>query len=228
MKNIQVAIDGPAGAGKSSVSKNVAKILGFVYIDTGAMYRTLAYSALKNNLNLNDVNGLVNLLSSLNISFEVDEKLGIQKVYCNDLNVTELIRTPEVTNSVSVIAAISEVRNLMVHRQRIIASENNVVMDGRDIGTVVLPKANYKFFLTASIEERVKRRALELKAKGYDVDIEKLTKEITDRDKMDSEREVSPLKPAEDSIILDTSALNLEQVINKIINYISEEDKNVL
>ncbi|SMB94418.1 cytidylate kinase [Desulfonispora thiosulfatigenes DSM 11270] len=228
MEKIQVTIDGPAGAGKSSVSKILAQRLGYVYIDTGAMYRTLTYSAIKEKVDFSDIDSIIKLLTSIEINFGLDQETGTQKVFCNDQDVTDLIRSPEVNQKVSIIAAILEVRNIMVLRQREIAQNNNVVMDGRDIGTVVLPNAKYKFYLTASLEERAKRRAKELEAKGYKIDLEKLIVEIKTRDNMDTQREYSPLKPASDAIIIDSSKINLEQVIGSIINYIKEDDINVL
>nr|WP_084054020.1 (d)CMP kinase [Desulfonispora thiosulfatigenes] len=228
LEKIQVTIDGPAGAGKSSVSKILAQRLGYVYIDTGAMYRTLTYSAIKEKVDFSDIDSIIKLLTSIEINFGLDQETGTQKVFCNDQDVTDLIRSPEVNQKVSIIAAILEVRNIMVLRQREIAQNNNVVMDGRDIGTVVLPNAKYKFYLTASLEERAKRRAKELEAKGYKIDLEKLIVEIKTRDNMDTQREYSPLKPASDAIIIDSSKINLEQVIGSIINYIKEDDINVL
>lgn len=220
MNNKQIAIDGPAGAGKSSISKIIAKKLGFIYIDTGAMYRALTYQALKNNLNLNDEIALVNLLLKTKITFIIDKKTEKQKVLCNEIDVTEQIRMPEVNQKVSLVATKEKVREVMVTRQKDLAKSNNVVMDGRDIGTVVLPNAQFKIFLTASLDERVKRRALELESKGFNVNREKLATEISLRDEMDKNRPVSPLKVAEDAIIIDTSNLNIEEVTNKILNLV--------
>lgn len=228
MEKIQIAIDGPAGAGKSSVAKILAKKLGYLYIDTGAMYRALTYSVLKNKINPSDTGSIIKTLKSIDISFEIDENTGIQKVYSNKNDVTDLIRTPEVNKKVSTIAAILEVREIMVERQRQIACLNNIVMDGRDVGTVVLPDAKYKFYLTATLMERAKRREIELREKHYKVNLENLIKEIEKRDEMDMKREHSPLKPAHNAVVIDTTNLNLKQVVEKIIKCVKEDDVNVL
>ena len=228
LEKIQIAIDGPAGAGKSSVAKILAKKLGYLYIDTGAMYRALTYSVLKNKINPSDTGSIIKTLKSIDISFEIDENTGIQKVYSNKNDVTDLIRTPEVNKKVSTIAAILEVREIMVERQRQIACLNNIVMDGRDVGTVVLPDAKYKFYLTATLMERAKRREIELREKHYKVNLENLIKEIEKRDEMDMKREHSPLKPAHNAVVIDTTNLNLKQVVEKIIKCVKEDDVNVL
>lgn len=216
---ICVAIDGPAGAGKSTVAKLVARKLGLLYIDTGAMYRAVTLKALKQGLNLHEAGGLTNLARETTIKLVP----GLQQsVLLDGEDITEEIRSPEVTRHVSTVASVPGVREVLVERQRQMACENGVVMDGRDIGTVVLPRANAKFFLIASAEERARRRAKELEDKGYTVDIDKLIKEIQDRDYTDSHRSVSPLVPAGDAIIIDSSGMNIEEVVDTIISWIEK------
>lgn len=222
-KTVQIAIDGPAGAGKSSVAKILANKLGFIYIDTGAMYRALTYKALKNNIKFNQKQALINLAGNTAIDFKNEQNSTSQRIFCDGQDISEMIRSPEVSQNVSLIAAIPEIRDYMVKLQQELGSKNNVIMDGRDIGTIVLPNAKYKFFLTASLEERANRRALELNEKGYQVDYNEVYNEISRRDKLDSERDVAPLKPAEDAIIIDTSNLNIEEVVNKILSLVLGE-----
>ncbi|WP_243290081.1 (d)CMP kinase [Bacillus sp. FJAT-47783] len=213
-EKISIAIDGPAAAGKSTVAKIVAKDLSYIYIDTGAMYRALTYASLKNEVNIEDENDVSTLLSSLRIELTPDE--NGQKVLVNGEDVTEIIRSNEVTNNVSIIAKHLKVREEMVYRQREMAVGGGVVMDGRDIGTHVLPQAEVKVFLKASVEERAKRRYEENIRKGFESDLEQLKEDIRKRDKIDSEREVAPLKKADDAIEIDTTSLSIEQVANKI------------
>lgn len=224
-KPIQIAIDGPAGAGKSSVAKKLADKLGFIYVDTGAMYRALTYKALKNGINLSNERSLVELAKITEITFGCGKA---QKVFCDGEDVTELIRSPQVSQKVSLVAAYPEVRKYMVKMQQSLGQNHNIIMDGRDIGTVVLPHAQYKFFLTASLEERAKRRKLELEKKGYRFTNDDIIEEIAERDKLDSQREVGPLKPAEDAIVIDTSNLTLNEVINKILAIILGENNDAL
>lgn len=209
-----IAIDGPAGAGKSTVAKLVAQALNFLYIDTGAMYRAVTLKALRQKVDLIEANSLTQLAKESVIQLLPGSR---QRVLLDGEDVTEEIRSPEVTAQVSAVAKIAGVRQVMVKRQRQMAEETSVVMDGRDIGTVVLPDADAKFFLTASAEERANRRAKELIDKGYTIDIEKLTKEIKERDYMDSNRAVSPLVPAEDSITIDSTGMTIEEVVAAII-----------
>ncbi|MCL5289915.1 MAG: (d)CMP kinase [Bacillota bacterium] len=217
--NICVAIDGPAGAGKSTVAKQVAQQMGLLYIDTGAMYRAVTLKALRQNLNLEDADGLTKLARETTVKLVP----GLQQsVLLDGEDVTEEIRSPEVTGHVSTVAKVAGVREVLVDRQREMAGETGVVMDGRDIGTVVLPQANAKFFLTASAEERARRRAKELAHKGYTIDIDKLIKEIQDRDYMDSHRAVSPLAPAGDAVIIDSSGMDIEEVVAAIISWIEK------
>ncbi|AQS58591.1 (d)CMP kinase [Desulforamulus ferrireducens] len=214
-----IAIDGPAGAGKSTVAKLVAQALNFLYIDTGAMYRAITLKALRQNLDLQDEESLTQLAKDSIIKLVPGSQ---QRVLLDDEDVTEEIRSPEVTGQVSTVAKIAGVREVMVQRQREMAQETSVVMDGRDIGTVVLPDANAKFFLTASAEERANRRARELRAKGYQIDIEQLTKEIKERDYMDSNRAVSPLVPADDAITIDSTGMTIEEVVATIIDMVEK------
>lgn len=212
--NTCIAIDGPAGAGKSTVAKLVASKLNLLYIDTGAMYRAITLKALQEGLELDNEEGLTRLARRSRIDLVAGT---LQRVLLDGKDVTEEIRTPEVSRCVSHVAKVSGVREILVEQQRRLAGENGVVMDGRDIGTVVLPGAENKFFLTASAEERAQRRAKELSAKGYAVDIEKLTREIQERDYIDSTRAASPLIPAGDAIIIDSSGMTIEEVGNIIV-----------
>ena len=211
-----IAIDGPAGAGKSTIAKMVAKRLGFLYIDTGAMYRAVAYCALEKGINVQSREQVVELASGLQIALQNGED-GRLRVYCNGIDVTERIREQAVSRNVSKVASVPEVRVKMVEQQRKIASCGGVVMDGRDIGTYVLPDAQLKFFITASLEERTTRRMKELAEKGVFITFSALKKEIALRDKIDSEREMAPLSAAEDAVIIDTTDMTVEQVVEKII-----------
>lgn len=213
-KTIRIAIDGPASAGKSTVAKIVAKELGYIYCDTGAMYRALTHQAIEKNIEVTDEKRLVELLKKMTISFEPNG--DNQKVFVNGQEVTEAIRLPNVTNSVSAVSAHGKVRSELVKRQQEIAAHGRVVMDGRDIGTAVLPTAEVKIFLIASVDERAQRRYTENMSKGITTPLEVLKQEIADRDYKDSHREVSPLIQAEDAILLDTTSLSIEQVVEKI------------
>ena len=215
MKTIQIAIDGPASSGKSTVAKIIAKEFGFTYLDTGAMYRAATYIALKHQLNEDNVEQLLGLLEQHPISFGRSEA-GEQLVFVGDVDITHPIRENEVTNRVSTIAAIPVIREKLVALQQEIAQKGGIVMDGRDIGTVVLPQAELKVFLVASVDERAKRRYEENMAKGIETDLEKLKEEIAARDYKDSHRETSPLKQAEDAIYFDTTGLTIEEVVDKI------------
>lgn len=215
MKNLVVAIDGPAGAGKSTVAQLAAQRLGCTYIDTGAMYRAVAWKVLQQGQEVTDE---LILATVKDISIHLQYIEGKTTVAVDDRDVTGEIRTPEVTAIVSQVAALGPVREKMVELQRQMAENGSVLMDGRDIGTCVLPNANVKIFLTASIEERALRRYREMQAKGYDVDLVKLQQEIAARDKADSEREISPLVQAPDAELLDTSDMNIEQVVQAILD----------
>ena len=213
-KTIQIAIDGPASAGKSTVAKILAKKNGFIYCDTGAMYRALTLAAITKNIDLDSEEALMALLTDIKISF-TQEKDG-QHVHLNDEDVTLAIRNNDVTNSVSKVSAYKSIREEMVIRQQDIASSMSIVMDGRDIGTVVLPNADLKIFLVASVTERAERRYKENQAKGIETDFESLKQEIADRDHYDSTRKNSPLVQAEDAILVDTSGLSIAEVVENI------------
>ena len=215
MKTIQIAIDGPASSGKSTVAKIIAKDFGYTYLDTGAMYRAATYMALNNQLGVEEVEALLALLDQHPISFGRSET-GEQLVFVGDVDITHPIRENEVTNHVSAIAAIPQVREKLVSLQQEIAQQGGIVMDGRDIGTVVLPQAELKIFLVASVDERAERRYKENIAKGIETDLETLKEEIAARDYKDSHRETSPLKQAEDAVYLDTTGLSIQEVVEKI------------
>jgi len=215
MKTFALAIDGPAGAGKSSVAKMVANMLGYVYIDTGAMYRATTYKALKLNVNLDDPNAFSFL--------DETEMVFVNGVlFMDGLETTALIRSNEVSNNVSVVASHIPVRNKLVEIQQMIAKGVNVVMDGRDIGTVVLPNADLKIYMTASVQERARRRHEENLSIGIQSNYNKLIDEIQRRDKIDSSRSYNPLRQAEDSIYLDTSNMDIKEVANKIYQMFQE------
>ncbi|MCU0097106.1 (d)CMP kinase [Bacillus sp. OR9] len=218
-KRISIAIDGPAAAGKSTVAKVVAKKLSYVYIDTGAMYRTITYAALEQKVDIENEEQLMEVVKNVNIEFQQGE--NTQLVFLNGQDVSEVIRTPEVTNRVSIVAKHRLVREEMVRRQQELAEKGGVVMDGSDIGTHVLPDAEVKIFMLASVEERAERRHLENINKGFDSNLEQLKEEIAQRDKLDSEREVSPLKKADDALELDTTSLSIEEVVQKIMGIVS-------
>ena len=220
-KFISVAIDGPAGAGKSSVAKAVSKKMGYVYIDTGAMYRAVGLFAVRNNLDTRNSDGaLVKALD--NIDIVIEYVAGEQHVILNGEDVYSLIRTPEVSMAASNVATVKEVRDKLVSLQRIMAKKSNVIMDGRDIGTNVLRDANIKIFLTASAEKRAKRRYDELLLKGEKVDFDEVLADVIKRDKNDSERKESPLRVAEDAVLIDNGDMNLEESIEYIFNFIQE------
>ncbi|WP_038812907.1 (d)CMP kinase [Bacillus anthracis] len=217
-KRISIAIDGPAAVGKSTVAKVVAKKLSYVYIDTGAMYRTITYAALEQKVDIENEEQLMEVVKNVKIEFQQGE--NTQLVFLNGQDVSEVIRTPEVTNRVSIVAKHRLVREEMVRRQQELAEKGGVVMDGRDIGTHVLPDAEVKIFMLASVEERAERRHLENMNKGFDSNLEQLKEEIAQRDKLDSEREVSPLKKADDALELDTTSLSIEEVVQKIMGIV--------
>ncbi|MEX1030552.1 MAG: (d)CMP kinase [Paenibacillaceae bacterium] len=215
LSKIKVAIDGPAGAGKSSVAKMTAEKLGYVYVDTGAMYRAITWSILDLNLDLNDSSGILHLLEHIDLSLKPSP--AGQQVWINGQDVTPHLRTPLINQHVSQIAKMPNVRQFLTHIQKRMSSEGGVVMDGRDIGTVVMPDAQLKIFLTASVQERARRRYMEMKAAGNELDMEQLIKEISERDRMDEQREISPLCQAEDAIFLDCTELSMQQVVDIIV-----------
>lgn len=221
MKKIQVAIDGPASAGKSTVAKIVAKKLHFIYCDTGAMYRSVTFAALKNHVKLDDDQALKKLLKTIEIRFVPAEPE--QRVFVNDEEVTQAIRTPEITNNVSLVSAQPSVRAELTKRQQEIAEAGGIVMDGRDIGTTVLPNAEVKIFLVASVHERAVRRFKENQTKGIDTPLDVLEKEIEERDYKDSHREISPLTQAKDAVLVDTTSLTIDQVVDKILEIIAQK-----
>ena len=209
---ISVAIDGPAGAGKSSLARAAAKELGFLYVDTGALYRTIALGLLRAGIDIADTNAVENALKTLKADLKFID--GEQRVFLDGEDVSDKIRTPEVSMMASKTSAIPEVRAFLLGLQRKLADEHNVVMDGRDIATVVLPEARVKIFLTASPEVRAKRRYDELIQKGTDVKFEDVLSDLIQRDEQDMNRAVAPLKPSEQSVIVDTSDLDLEGAVN--------------
>lgn len=214
----KIAIDGPAGAGKSTISKKVARELGYVYIDTGAMYRTVGLKAVRCGINTTDADGVSSILSDLDIDIRHE---GVEQyIYLDGENVSDKIRTPEISMAASNVSAIPSVRVAMVDMQRKLAANHDVVMDGRDIATFVLPDAEVKIFLTASVEARAKRRYNELVEKGESVTLEDVKQEMIQRDKNDSTREISPLKIADDATVIDTSDLTLEESVEKVIMHV--------
>jgi cytidylate kinase len=212
---MNIAIDGPAGAGKSTVAQQVAGKLGYLYIDTGSMYRALAWAVHHYEIPVDNEEEVSRLLEKNTIRLERDQ--GEQRVFWNDTDVTRLIRTPEVSEYASIVASYPAVREQMLVLQRKMAQRGNVVMDGRDIGTHVLPDAEVKIFLTASIQERARRRWSELRAKGNDPQLSDMEKEIAERDHRDMNREVAPLRQAEDAVLVDTTGISIEQVVDRIL-----------
>ena len=219
--SIAVAIDGPAGAGKSTIARAAAKALGFIYVDTGALYRSIGLNAIRTGVDITDSNAVENSLTGMKVELAFDAQ-GAQIVLLNGEDVSSFIRTPEVSMAASKVSAVPKVRAFLLDLQRNMAKTQSVIMDGRDIGTVVLPDAEVKIFLTASPEIRAKRRFDELMEKGQEVKYEDVLADVIERDYNDSHREIAPLKPAEDSKIADTSGLTLEESIDLIINIIKE------
>ena len=215
-RSVCIAIDGPAGAGKSTVAREVAKTLGYTYIDTGAMYRALTYAALKAGLDSCDAPAIASLARSLEITLKPGSN-GSVRVLVDGSDVTREIRSPEVDRMVSPVAAIPEVRTILVGKQQAMARAGGMVMEGRDITTVVLPGAEVKVYLDATAEERARRRARELRASGYDVSLDDTLEEIRNRDRIDSQRECSPLTKCEDAIVLDTTGMPVERVIACVV-----------
>ncbi len=218
-KGISIALDGPAGSGKSTIARAVALKFNYIYIDTGAMYRAVTLKALKQGISIENSKALTQLANNTLIRFRYVETDGLSqlRVIMDGIDVSEIIRSLEVTSNVSIVSAVAGVREALVKLQRDMAQEGGVVMDGRDIGTVVLPNAELKVFLTASAKERSKRRWLELKAKGVEVDPDELEEQIRKRDEFDSNREVNPLKQADDAVLLDTTSLCIAEVTDRIV-----------
>lgn len=218
---INVAIDGPAGAGKSTIARTAAKDLGFVYADTGALYRAVGVYVLRQGKNMHDPETVASLLPE--ISLELKFQDGVQHIFLNGEDVSEAIRTPEASMAASAVSAVPAVRQFLFDLQRDIAKNSDCIMDGRDIGTVVLPQAQVKIFLTAAPEARAMRRYKELQAKGAKDSFEEVLADLKQRDYNDSHRAVAPLKPAEDSLLVDTTELTLEESVQKVIAVIKEK-----
>jgi len=216
-----VAIDGPSGAGKSTIARSVAKELGFVYVDTGAIYRTVGYFAWKTGTDPENAQAVIALLPDIRIEMKYGED-GLQRMYCNGEDVTETIRLPEMSMYASHVSAVPEVRAFLMDMQRDMAKRSSVIMDGRDIGTVVLPDAQVKIFLTASAEDRAQRRYEELQRRGTPQDFDELLSEIRQRDYNDSHRAAAPLQAAEDAVLLDTTGNTFEQSREQILALIKE------
>lgn len=222
MKKIRIAIDGPAGAGKSSVSRLVADKLGYQYIDTGAIYRCLAL-LMNDSITLSNLDGIRQLLKDFNVSFKIVE--GTNRVYLNKKDVSGEIRTEKISMLASSVSAIPFVREALLSMQKEYAMEGGVVMEGRDIGTVIIPDAELKIFLTASPEKRAGRRMLDLKAKGAEMPFEKLVEEIKRRDEQDANRKTAPLKKADDAILVDNTNIDLVKTADIIVGYVKEREK---
>lgn len=214
MDTIQIAIDGPAGSGKSTISKIVARKLDIIYLDTGAMYRGITYKAMKEGIKPENVEALKALLNKTDITFHGDTLI------LDGVNCAEEIRHPKISENVSSYAAVKVVREDLVNRQQYISKNHSIIMDGRDIGTVVLPNATYKVYLTASVIERAERRYKELMANGHEVDIEFIKEDIEKRDYSDMNRKESPLKKADDAVVVDTTGRSIEQVVEAIIEIV--------
>ena len=221
-KTYSIAIDGPAGAGKSTIARRLAKELGYYYVDTGAIYRTVAYFLDLLGISPKDVDGVSRYIDELTVEIQYDEE-GKQHMIMNGMDVTDEIRTQEISQKASLVSAHAIVRDMLLDMQRDVAKKHNVVMDGRDIGSVVLPKATVKIFLTAAPEVRAKRRCDELNAKGQKADFNKVLQEIQQRDYQDTHREIAPLKMCRDSVKLDTSDLDIEGVVAAMKQIIGEK-----
>lgn len=218
---IRIAIDGPSGSGKSTLAKAVAKELGIIYVDTGALYRTVGYYVYLNGKDPHNADEVAGLLSSINIELKYED--GAQKVILNGEDTGDKIRMPEMSMYASAVSSIPAVRAFLLEMQKSLARENSVVMDGRDIGTVIIPDADLKIFLTASDETRAKRRTIELLSKGVDVDYEDVLSDIIERDRNDKNRDIAPAVPAEDAIIFDNSTMTVEESLNEIVRLVNEQ-----
>lgn len=224
MKYVSVAVDGPAGSGKSTITKMVAKSLGFNYVDTGAMYRALTYNFLSNGLDKLEEETIKELLSK--IEFRVEYVEGVQHVYVNDEEVSDKIRTAEVSKFTSLFAKSPAVRDFLIDTQRNLANTNNIIMDGRDIASVVLPNADVKIFLTASVEERARRRVLDFERQGIEnVDFEKVKEDIKARDWQDENRDIAPLVKVDSATLLDTTSLTIDEVVEKMTELVESVEK---
>ena len=224
MKYVSVAVDGPAGSGKSTITKMVAKSLGFNYVDTGAMYRALTYNFLSNGLDELEEEKIKELLSKTD--FKVEYVDGVQYVYVNDVEVSDKIRTAEVSKFTSLFAKSPAVRDFLIDTQRNLANTNNIIMDGRDIASVVLPNADVKIFLTASVEERARRRVLDFERQGIEnVDFEKVKEDIKARDWQDENRDIAPLIKVESATLIDTTSLTIDEVVEKMAELVKSVEK---
>ncbi len=227
MKNngLTIAIDGPAAVGKSTMGKLIARELGFLYIDTGAIYRAITWKVLKNNIDINDEDTISELVSNTSITIEKTDTKNLNDYYhifVDGEDVSEEIRDPRIDQNVSQIARLPKIRKQLIYLQRKLAEKGNIVMEGRDIGSVILPQADIKFFFTASEEERIKRRYKELIEKGYNIGYEVVKKQIIQRDKIDSKRKYAPLIRAKDAILIDSTGKSIEEVKDKILKIINE------
>ena len=218
---IQIAIDGPGGAGKTTLSKAIAKKLGIVYVDTGAMYRTVGLYVRDHGFSWENTAAVISLLSEIHIEVKFED--GVQNIYLNGVNPGDRIREPEISMYASGVSKIPEVRAFLLETQKEIARKNSVIMDGRDIGTVILPDADLKLFMTASPETRAKRRYLELKEKGQDVTLEQVMEEMVARDAQDAGRDIAPAIPADDAIMYDNSGLTFEESLESLLAFIKEK-----
>ena len=224
MKYVSVAVDGPAGSGKSTITKMVAKSLGFNYVDTGAMYRALTFNFLSNGLDELEEEKIKELLSKTD--FKVEYVDGVQYVYVNDVEVSDKIRTAEVSKFTSLFAKSPAVRDFLIDTQRNLANTNNIIMDGRDIASVVLPNADVKIFLTASVEERARRRVLDFERQGIEnVDFEKVKEDIKARDWQDENRDIAPLIKVESATLIDTTSLTIDEVVDKMTELVKSVEK---
>lgn len=221
-----IAIDGPAGAGKSTISRLLARKLGYRYLDSGAMYRAITWLALRNNLNLDSDNELALLAQKAEIRFLPPDEDGISHIILNGKDITKEIKKPIIDKNVSRVAMVKEVREEMVKQQRKMARVGGIVMDGRDIGSRVLPDADFKFFVTASLEERARRRYKEIKDSNKGIEMDEIKEKIAKRDKLDMEREHSPLIKTDDAILIDTTYLSIDEVVNKMINIIKGNEQD--
>ncbi|WP_294213198.1 (d)CMP kinase [uncultured Chryseobacterium sp.] len=224
MKKPVIAIDGYSSTGKSSISKVIARKLGIIHLDTGALYRGITWFALQNCTGGDhtiDLSRLFSALSQINLEFKNED--GELILYLNDKNISKEIRTNAVSHHVSLVAKQKEVRDFLLQSQRSLAEKGGIIMDGRDIGTVVLPDADYKFFLTASIDERTKRRYMELLSLGIEADEQQVKENLIERDRIDSQREIAPLKQAEDAIVIDNTFLNKKETIDEILSYLNKK-----
>lgn len=220
-KHRSIAIDGPSGAGKSTLARALAKALGYLYVDTGAIYRTVGLQACRTGVDPEERDGVVALLPGLDIRLGYGED-GVQRMFLNGEDVSQAIRQHEISRYASGVSALPEVRAFLLDRQRQLAAEHDVVMDGRDIGTVVLPQADVKIFLTAAPEARARRRWLELQQRGDETDYETVLRDVIDRDEKDTNRATAPLRQAEDAVLADTTQLDLEQSLDLLISIAKE------